>query len=309
MLLQEAMFMMNLSALIYFFSIAQGSTFLGAAEENNISQSSLSKSIQHLEVDLGVKLFDRSSRSAKLTPAGIALYDDLVKIAPLYSQLRKHMQTFSQTFAISCCAIPTFSIFKINNLINGFVELNPKIMIDLHTETDIPTAMNKLLCNDYDFLIMRQPVGNYGEVDFTFVADDHMLAVLPKNHILASKDTVSVSELKETASRIMLDACMSSVMTDLMPIIGWIPHSAPKVLLRRQDLLATVSSGSSISLYFSGDISVFKLDNVVAVSINDVPYQPVVIASSKKTALSKEHISFKKYLVESLSNAESAVGV
>ena len=301
---------MNMSVLIYFMSIAEGGTFLSVAEENNISQSSLSKAIQRLESELGVNLLDRRSRSAKLTPAGTALYNDLVKLVPMYNQMIKNMQTFSKIVKrIPCCAIPTFSIFKITNIVDRFMETYPRIMIELCEETNVPAAMRKLLNNDYDFLIIHQPISNYGECDFTFLADDCLLAVLPKNHVLASEKAISVSALKETKSRIILDAYMSSVIIDLLPIIGEIPHSAPKVLLRRQDALSDISSGNSISLYFSSDISVFKLNNVVAIPISNMPSQPVVIASSKKTALSKAHIDFRKYLVESLSNAVSAEGI
>jgi DNA-binding transcriptional LysR family regulator len=42
-----------------------------AAEEINVSQSSLSQQVNKLESELGVRLFDRTTRKVKLTPAGV----------------------------------------------------------------------------------------------------------------------------------------------------------------------------------------------------------------------------------------------
>jgi DNA-binding transcriptional LysR family regulator len=300
---------MNISALIYFFSIAQGDTFLNAAENNSISQSSLSKAIQRLEDDLGVQLFDRSLRSAKLTPAGITLFEWLKRMALPYREIMEQMSQFSQIKTINCCAIPMFSICKLNKIISEFAEQNPNIVVHQHTETDIPRAMGKLVDKEYDFIILHRPIGDYGEIDYTFLTDDRMLAIFPKNHKLATRKAVVVPELLEQSSKIILDACMSNVVTDLMPAIGAIPHNATKELIRRQDMLAEVSSGGGVSLYFSDDVSVFKLNNVVAVPVSDVPYQPLVIASSRKISLSKEKLAFRQYIATSIEHISTADGI
>ncbi|MGH8467322.1 MAG: LysR family transcriptional regulator, partial [Pseudomonas sp.] len=44
--------------------------FSRAAERANLSQTAFSRSIQSLEADLGVRLFDRDTRSVVLTAAG-----------------------------------------------------------------------------------------------------------------------------------------------------------------------------------------------------------------------------------------------
>jgi len=300
---------MNISALTYFFQIVQGETFLNVAEENNTSQSSVSKAIQRLEADIGVKLFDRSSRSVKLTPAGASLYEDLKRISPLYNEMMKKMQNFARTKVITCCAIPQFSIFRLNYIIGQFMEENANILVEQHAETDIQKALSMLLAREYDFVIMRQPIGNYGDIEYTFLAEDRMLAVFPKHHALSTKETVTIEDLKGSGSKIILDSCMSSVVTDLAPVIGRVPHSASNTLIRRQDMLVKISSGVGISLYFSDDVSVFKLNNVIAVPINGVPRQPLVIASAKKNSLPKEHKALRQYLSKSIERITANDGI
>ena len=61
---------MTLSQLGYFQVVARTENFRAAAEELYISQPSLSRSIDSLEKELGVMLFDRAGRGITLTKAG-----------------------------------------------------------------------------------------------------------------------------------------------------------------------------------------------------------------------------------------------
>ena len=71
---------MTLEQLQYFVAIVESATFFDAAESLHIAQSTLSKQIRNLELELDVQLFDRSRRPASLTDAGRILYPDAVKL-------------------------------------------------------------------------------------------------------------------------------------------------------------------------------------------------------------------------------------
>ena len=64
----------NLSSYRIFYAVANTENISRAAKELYISQPAISKSIQKLEENLGVKLFERSSRGVTLTPEGELLY-------------------------------------------------------------------------------------------------------------------------------------------------------------------------------------------------------------------------------------------
>ncbi|EOS24192.1 hypothetical protein C806_02234 [Lachnospiraceae bacterium 3-1] len=64
----------NLSSYRIFYAVANTGNISKAAKELYISQPAISKSIQKLEENIGVKLFDRSSRGVTLTSEGELLY-------------------------------------------------------------------------------------------------------------------------------------------------------------------------------------------------------------------------------------------
>ncbi|MBY8861843.1 LysR family transcriptional regulator [Nocardia sp. CA2R105] len=67
----------ELKHLRYFVAVAEKLNYSAAARGLYISQQALSRIIQQLERDVGVRLFDRTTRSVSLTPAGAALLESV----------------------------------------------------------------------------------------------------------------------------------------------------------------------------------------------------------------------------------------
>lgn len=62
-------------------------TFLEAAENLHIAQSTLLKQIQKLETELNLPLFDRTRRQAVLTPAGELFLQEAAELSLQYHQM------------------------------------------------------------------------------------------------------------------------------------------------------------------------------------------------------------------------------
>ncbi len=61
---------MDIKRLTHFMALAEEGRFALAAARVHLSQAAFSRSIQSLEERMGLKLFDRGAKGAKLTPAG-----------------------------------------------------------------------------------------------------------------------------------------------------------------------------------------------------------------------------------------------
>lgn len=71
---------MELRHLRYFTAVVQWNGYREAARHRNVAQPALSQAVSELEEELGVKLFMREKRRARLTPEGEVFYSEAVRV-------------------------------------------------------------------------------------------------------------------------------------------------------------------------------------------------------------------------------------
>lgn len=76
----------ELSNLLLFVDVVNRSSFAAVARERNIDPSSVSRAIAALEDDLGIRLFQRSTRQLAPTEAGMLYFE---RIAPLLEEMQQ----------------------------------------------------------------------------------------------------------------------------------------------------------------------------------------------------------------------------
>lgn len=79
---------MELRHLRYFAAVAEELHFARAAERLHIEQSPLSRAIKDLEYDLGVRLFERTTRSTRITWAGQVFLDECRRVLTAVDQAK-----------------------------------------------------------------------------------------------------------------------------------------------------------------------------------------------------------------------------
>lgn len=75
-----------------FVAVAEELHFARAAERLHIEQSPLSRAIKELEEDLGARLFDRTTRSTRLTWTGQVFLEDVRRIFTAFDQARANVK-------------------------------------------------------------------------------------------------------------------------------------------------------------------------------------------------------------------------
>jgi DNA-binding transcriptional LysR family regulator len=83
---------MEFNQLRYFIAVAEARGFGAASQRLHISQPPLTRQIQALERDLGVKLFERSARGVELTAAGTVFLDDARQLLALRARSSRRSQ-------------------------------------------------------------------------------------------------------------------------------------------------------------------------------------------------------------------------
>lgn len=87
---------MDTRLLSYFIAVAEELNFTEASKRLYITQSALSHNIAELEKSLGVKLFERTTRSVRLTPAGLYFYENAREIDDRLQTLLKGMEKYQK---------------------------------------------------------------------------------------------------------------------------------------------------------------------------------------------------------------------
>ena len=117
-------------------AIARKGSFRAAALELGLSTTALSNAIAKLERDLGVRLFNRTTRSVSLTDAGRTF---VAQVGPALQDIhaaidgaRSHQATPSGTIRINAFAAAAREIFA--PLLLSFLQRYPQVHVDLVTE-------------------------------------------------------------------------------------------------------------------------------------------------------------------------------
>lgn len=132
-----------------FEAAARHLSFTKAANELFLTQSAISRQIQSLEEQLGLKLFRRGIRSLRLTPEGQLLYKETVESLNRLNQLCQNLKARRKRPKVMVSASISFASLWLLPRIAGFQECNPGMdvlisadnrLVDLERE-DIDIAL------------------------------------------------------------------------------------------------------------------------------------------------------------------------
>ena len=93
---------MDIRQIEFVDAVARHGNFTRAANELHVAQPAVSAAIRHLEDELGVRLFERTSRHVALTDAGEAFLSGARRVMAELSDLSDAMREFTRARA-ACC--------------------------------------------------------------------------------------------------------------------------------------------------------------------------------------------------------------
>ncbi|WP_336078437.1 LysR family transcriptional regulator [Paenibacillus sp. 203] len=185
---------MELLQLQYFLTVARLEHVTEAARSLHVTQSSLSKTIQRLEEDLGVPLFDRTGRKLRLNEFGSKFLHRAERALFELEQGKQELSDLSSPeHGTLELAVTTASTLP--NILREFRKKRPYIQfhVQMLTTQEMVTLLHR---GEVDFCLSSPPIeGDDIECQIVFI--DPILVAVPKRHRLADRSSVTLTDLRD----------------------------------------------------------------------------------------------------------------
>jgi DNA-binding transcriptional LysR family regulator len=186
---------MNLSRLLTFHEAAEALNFSTAARKLSITQPAVSAQIHILEVDLGVKLFNRIGKIITLSEAGEVLRSYTRRVFRLLEEADGVMDELRQVRrgTLRIGTTTTYAGHIMPPLLSRFKSEFPMVKVILHegSSLDIARRVSKL---ELEVAVVAYS-GNLKNVQFNLLRQEELILVLPPEHPLAAQKSASVKAL------------------------------------------------------------------------------------------------------------------
>ena len=183
----------------YAVAIAEEQSFTRAAQRCFVVQSALSRQIKSLESELGVRLFARTSRKVKVTPAGEAF----VKQARLCLQAAERAKASAAAAhgqirgSLTIGVIPTVTAVDIAAVLGAFRRSYPEVGVHVRTGGS-DEFLRRIAAGELDvgFLGLAEGVTPRG-VQTRELSQERLVAVLSEGHRLAGRRRLRLKDLAD----------------------------------------------------------------------------------------------------------------
>ncbi|MFF7727038.1 LysR family transcriptional regulator [Streptomyces sp. NPDC008001] len=264
---------LDLRLVRYFTVVAEQRHFGRAADVLHVAQPSLSRQIRRLEEQLGARLLDRTPQGTRLTEAGEAF------LRHARTLLRSAGQAVARTRAV---AEP--SHITIGYTTGLIVTPAVRDLRRRHPEAEVRTrylAWNEpraaLLKYQVDAAVARMPFAT-DDLHVTVLHDEPRLLMVPVDHRLAGKDSVTLDDIAEEPM-----VCLPDPMWNAFWRVDPRPDGrrAPggPVVGTVEDKHEVIASGQAVAIVPAGARTTNRRPDLVTIALEGVEPGHVVLAT------------------------------
>lgn len=210
----------SLSDLEAFVSVAELSSFRRAAEAVHLSQPALSRRIAKLEEALGVRLFERTTRTVSLTAVGREFSRKARALLGDLEAALLGMEEIAATRAgeVTVACVPSAAYYYLPGFIRRYHARFPRIrvrVIDETANTVLATVIRGEADFGLDFVGAQEP-----DLDFEAILEEPFVAACRHDHPIARKRKVTWAELakydymtvsKSSGNRLLVDNALAGI--------------------------------------------------------------------------------------------------
>jgi DNA-binding transcriptional LysR family regulator len=261
---------MDPAALRIFLTVADELHFARAAQRLFLAQPYVSRTIKNLEHDLGVTLFERTTRRVTLTSAGQALVAPaeaiLAAIADARSEVKRAERGESGRVRISFAGPSSHALIGRLGRLMG--EQHPGINLQFNPGRFGIEVFDQLLNGSIDLAIARfRNVPK--EIVVRPVATERYVMAVPSTHRLAHREVASLGEFRDDGFITLPSG--SSVHSDFME---WSQAAGfePRVVQSAPDtwtIMALVSAGAGVTFTVDTALEHVPTEGIHAVRLDE----------------------------------------
>lgn len=185
---------MLLRHLRYLLAIADHGGFTRAAEALHVSQPTLSQQIRQLEENLGVTLFDRTSRTVRPTDAGAAYIECARRVQVELEAGKRALHDVKDLSrgTLRLAMTPTFMAYLVGPLVRDFAARYPGIHLQIF-ELSMDDIEAGLADDSLDIAIAFTPVRN-AEIECIPAFTETLAIMVGREHPLYASDLRLLAE-------------------------------------------------------------------------------------------------------------------
>lgn len=255
---------MELRRIRYFLAVAEELHFGRAAKRLYMAQPPLSEQIRKLENELGVKLFDRTSRNVTLTEAGKIFLggtrramDEVERATHAAQQAERGLLGHLVIGCVSSASV-TFLPKLLRDLRLAIPDLQPELRVYGGTDS----VKEALLRRTLDIGFVRPPITNE-ELDTRVIFRDRVILALPQEHPLARCERIKLAQLRSEIF-ILFPQHLSTAVNRLIERVFIAADFKPRAAQFADDIfimLGLVGAGLGVA-FVPASLAEFKPDGV-----------------------------------------------
>ncbi len=186
---------LNLHHLRVFAGVAQAGSFSRAAVALRLSQPAVSKTVQELERQTGIALFDRSGRTPKLTDAGAVLFARARELFGVERLAEEELASLRglERGVLRVGASTTVATYFLPPLLARFHREHPGVTLRIWSANTRAVA-RRLLEGRLDVALVEGPV-SHERISVISWREDELVVIAPAAHRLARRRRVSAADL------------------------------------------------------------------------------------------------------------------
>ncbi|GAA3685988.1 LysR family transcriptional regulator [Nonomuraea antimicrobica] len=191
----------ELRQLEYFVAVADEGGFGRAAERIGIVQSAVSQQVRRLERELGVRLFDRSTRHVRLTGDGERLLTEARAVLAATRRLRRAAADVvagdEGVLRLGVVRGPSDRLYR---TLNALSAIAPRLKVRL-SSLPVTERLAAVRSGELDAALVRASAGVPG-LELLPVWDDPLMVALPVDHPLAAEPELDIARLAHLPLRL-----------------------------------------------------------------------------------------------------------